>query len=68
MDAMKAYSEGRAMQLFGVAWRIKGMHELEGHISDEARARIFEFLRNEAGIIGPEVLEGINRIDGKVKP
>lgn len=56
------------MQLFGVAWRIKGMHELEGLISDEVRAEIFDFLRKEAGIIGPEALEGINRIDGKVKP
>lgn len=65
---MDAYSEGRAMQLFGVAWRIKGMHELEGLISDEARTEIFDFLRKEAGIIGPETLEGINRIDGKVKP
>ena len=69
MDIMKNYyDEGRAMQLFAVAWRIKGIHELEGLISDEARAEIFDFLRKEAGAIGPDIIEGIDRIDGKVKP
>lgn len=62
---MKSYYEGRAMQLFGVAWRIKGIHELEGLISDEARARIFDFLRKEAGAISPDIVESINEIDNK---
>ena len=64
---MNAYNEGRAMQLCGVAGRIKGMHELEGLISDEARTRIFDFLRKEAMTIDDDALEGINRIDGRVK-
>lgn len=65
---LRSYDDGLTMAFFEVAWRIKGMHELEGLISDEARAEIFDFLRKKAGMIGPDALEGIDRIDGKVKP
>lgn len=64
---IKSYDAGREMALCGVAWRIRGIHELEGLISDEARVKIFDFLRREADLIGPDAVEEINRIDGKVK-
>ena len=48
MSTMIDYLDGKKNMLIQIAWRLKGMHDLDGWISDEALAEIVKWIRTQA--------------------
>ena len=57
MSIMADYLDGKKHMLMQTAWRIKGMHDFEKNISDEAYAEIVDWIKKRAMEIDGE---GIN--------
>ena len=48
MSTMIDYLDGKKNMLLQIAWRIKGMHDLEGSISEKAFEELTKWIRVQA--------------------